>query len=591
MNSLPAAAIQRVSEYLPNNDIATSFRFTTKYIWTVLSGPRYSSVVLAEPVNTTAFSARWGSDADVSQISVGDRRSLVRQTAASGVLANLQLLLRLPSFRNLSADETEEADKTGGADEAEEADSYHLANVMFAQAALKGAVAAGRHEVCRWLTQSTRAMVDFDMAVAAARAGHLEVLGWAMGMRRLCPDAVWTSGAGCQLTRVACAAAEAGHDHVVRWLVGRGPGTTLAALVGAAWGGHVQLVREVLGMPWVTSQPGRGGAAAADDGDTAGGASLASQLTSRDWLELAWCLLDTAPMGSDVSPILELLASKEACVAMGIGSGDDGGSSSSGSAATPAISDAWWLAILSALARPAQAGDDWRARAEWLYGKWKAVAGGRGRMYRASYDACVRMIRGSHNAEARLGWLRNHGVGPEEVESASGSSSGSSSITNRVAIVQGRPPIWRHFQTYALPETIWRGISYVPPMGNTQWLQPIHDGNLLLYVRGYLVDQQPLHRSEQLFAAERGQLRAVQCLVESGCCGETSSNLFDHGAAPALIPELFAAAALSGSEPLLQWLASSGCPMDGAAWVTAATYGGAAQLQLLQRLGCPMPVG
>ncbi len=82
----------------------------------------------------------------------------------------------------------------------------------------------------------------------------------------------------------------------------------------------------------------------------------------------------------------------------------------------------------------------------------------------------------------------------------------------------------------------------------------------------------------------------MQWLCQRPCCGIADHVHKQHLYKRALIPELFAAAALSGSCELLRWLASVGCPMDGTGWVTAATYGGAAQLQLLQQLGCPMPV-
>ncbi len=150
---------------------------------------------------------------------------------------------------------------------------------------------------------------------------------------------------------------------------------------------------------------------------------LATQLRPRDWLELAWCLLDTVPVGSDLSPVLQLTTSAEA-------QGAKPGSSSSNSvypgAAEPVTSDVWWLAILSALARPAKAGDEWRARADWLYDTWLTVAGGTGRMYRSVYGVCVRMVSGAADAAARLGWLRHHGLGPEEVALVSSSSSSSS---------------------------------------------------------------------------------------------------------------------------------------------------------------------
>ncbi len=159
-----------------------------------------------------------------------------------------------------------------------------------------------------------------------------------------------------------------------------------------------------------------------------------------------------------------------------------------------------------------------------------------------------------------------------------------------IAIISAPLALRKPHATYDGVDMLWRGKmkAYIasPPMSRTSGSTP--STTALLRV----VDGQLLNRSELLWAAERGQLRAVQWLGESGCCGAITSREYDNGhPAPLLVPELFAAAALSGSEPLLQWLASAGCPMDGTAWVTAVTYGSEAQLQLLQRLGCPMPVG
>ncbi len=484
MNNLPPNAIQRIADFLPSNDIATHIRFTCKYFSFVLSGPRCTTVALREPVRACAFAARWGSDSKVSQLCAADRLKLVRQTATSGVLVNLQAVLNLPCDRFVPA-------APGKAERVQAIENSPRPPVT--QVALEGAAAGGHLELCRWLAAEHGAIANLDVAVSAAKAGQLEVLEWALECGP--EEEFWFEDEhySAPMTRIVCAAAEAGHGHVVQSMAAQWPWVTYAAMAGAAWGGHVPLVLQLLNTPckrisYDTGHP--------TEYDTA---CHGSSLDAVDWVELAWALMDAAAVGADLSPVLDVMASSAAYHTGSrsrsriiSGSGSD---EVCREGAEVVLSDVWWLALLSALARPAgPTGNEWRARADWLYDRWQAVAGGRGRVFRTVYDECVKLLDAAPDAAARLGWLRDHGLGPEEVAQSSSGGGGGGGVTRLggISIVHEYPALCQLHVVWRLPGTLWRGVASEQPMGASQWLDPIHDGNLLMHVRGFMVDRDPL---------------------------------------------------------------------------------------------------
>ncbi|GFR45447.1 hypothetical protein Agub_g6843 [Astrephomene gubernaculifera] len=179
---IPPELAERIFAYLPPNDIACTARLVNKAAAAHFSGPQYTVVRLSLPVPEHAFKHHWGRP-DATRGLIWDQRvTLVRLTARSGCIANLELALDSTELPISSSPSCQHARR------------------LFEVAA-----AAGQLEVCQWLQQRG---CDSSLALSAAAEA---------GQRAVCE---WGLAAGWPLTDLAVyAAARGGQVGLLEWLL------------------------------------------------------------------------------------------------------------------------------------------------------------------------------------------------------------------------------------------------------------------------------------------------------------------------------------------------------------------------------------
>ncbi|KXZ56480.1 hypothetical protein GPECTOR_1g43 [Gonium pectorale] len=177
-SSLLPELAERIARCLHPNDVACGLRLINKASAAQFSGPQYTTIRLSQPVPHHAFAAHWLAPCATRGLTLERRQQLLYLTAASGVVANLDVALQaagcLATYEVFHAAAatgqlrcchwllehgcpTEESDVGSG---------------------LLGAAAGGGHRlVCEWLLGLGLRWAS-DGAVDAARGGHVGLMEW-----------------------------------------------------------------------------------------------------------------------------------------------------------------------------------------------------------------------------------------------------------------------------------------------------------------------------------------------------------------------------------------------------------------------------
>jgi hypothetical protein len=128
------------------------------------------------------------------------------------------------------------------------ADAAGLQRSIFYHYAARCAAAHGHLAVLQWCATEKRCLLDETVCAAAAGGGHLALLQWLRGVGEGAAKAdTHAPRAPCPWDhQTVVKAARAGHLDVVRWAVLRGCAMTLQAAVQAAAAGHLRVVRWLL---------------------------------------------------------------------------------------------------------------------------------------------------------------------------------------------------------------------------------------------------------------------------------------------------------------------------------------------------------
>ncbi|KXZ46886.1 hypothetical protein GPECTOR_39g380 [Gonium pectorale] len=164
---LPPELADRIVNHMEPNEVATSFRCVSKATAARFSSPEHTTVRLSRPVPPHAFAARWLAPGATRELTLEQRRQLQRLVAASGVVANLEVV--------------------------ERATGCLLMNGVF-----KAAAAAGRLASCQWLWEQGYDIERCDLralGVAAGR-GHRHVCEWLLSL-----DIAWFSSGEAEAAR------------------------------------------------------------------------------------------------------------------------------------------------------------------------------------------------------------------------------------------------------------------------------------------------------------------------------------------------------------------------------------------------------
>ncbi|KAG2499999.1 hypothetical protein HYH03_002281 [Edaphochlamys debaryana] len=174
--------ITRVAAYLSDNEVACGLRLADRTAAALLKG--HTRVRLSQPCPPGAFAERWSRPGSCRDLTLKQRRRLLCLTAASGVVANLEVALA-------------------------------AAGCLPTPEVLDSAAGGGHVGLCQWLTErhGPALAVGSGTLVAAAAGGSREACEWCLAA------GVWTEAA-------PQAAARCGHERLLDWLMGQRPRDT-----------------------------------------------------------------------------------------------------------------------------------------------------------------------------------------------------------------------------------------------------------------------------------------------------------------------------------------------------------------------------
>ncbi|KXZ48562.1 hypothetical protein GPECTOR_26g465 [Gonium pectorale] len=175
---LPPDLVDRIIGQLDHNEVVTTVRLVNAAAAARIGGPERTTVHLSQPVPPHAFAAHWLAPGATRRLTLERRIKLQCLTAASGVVANLDVAQRA----------------TGRAPTHE---------------VLAAAAAAGQLAACQWLVDRIWDSGSGDDAPnAAAAGGHIHVCEWLLFEGKC----VWTIGPVAE-------AARHGHVGCMMWLL------------------------------------------------------------------------------------------------------------------------------------------------------------------------------------------------------------------------------------------------------------------------------------------------------------------------------------------------------------------------------------
>ncbi|KXZ51162.1 hypothetical protein GPECTOR_13g649 [Gonium pectorale] len=179
---LPDDLVDKIISFLGPNEVP-HFRLVNKAAASRFCGPEHITLHLSQPVPPHAFAAHWLAPGATRGLTLARRLQLLSLTAASGMAANLELVVRaagcLPTYEVLEA-----------------------------------AAASGQLGSCQWLHEHgcptcKRGAKESGLLAAAAGGGHRHVCEWLLGLGL---DHTWGSDGAAE-------AARGGHVGLAEWLL------------------------------------------------------------------------------------------------------------------------------------------------------------------------------------------------------------------------------------------------------------------------------------------------------------------------------------------------------------------------------------
>ncbi len=259
---LPRDLLDRLACHLPPNDVALGLRLASCTLASALCQPHHTTVHLSHPVHPRAFAGRWGCPEATQRLTLRQRLTLLRLTAASGVVPNFLLLHRQRSFHRLL--KCHDYEQLGCADTATDCCTPF-------QLCLEAAAGAGRLQMCRLLLQPGFLSVWYHdievVAGAAVSAGHKQVVQLLLDAYKAAgstPDlsmAAWVGSVElgmealrgssfnflCDALRIA---AKRGDETMVEWLLQQ-QGNSMVELLWRDGRGLAQEAAESCGLPYL----------------------------------------------------------------------------------------------------------------------------------------------------------------------------------------------------------------------------------------------------------------------------------------------------------------------------------------------------
>ncbi|KXZ51267.1 hypothetical protein GPECTOR_13g754 [Gonium pectorale] len=161
---------ERIMSHLDRNEVATSFRVINKAMAKHLIGPEHTTVRLSQPVPPHAFTEHWVSPGATRRLTLQKRRKLLSLTAATGVVANLEV-------------------------------AEQVAGCLLCYEVFEAAASAGQLVSCKWLLErgcptSPPWRKGSGLLAAAAGGGHWRVCEWLLSL-----DLTWSSGGEAEAAR------------------------------------------------------------------------------------------------------------------------------------------------------------------------------------------------------------------------------------------------------------------------------------------------------------------------------------------------------------------------------------------------------
>ncbi|KXZ51129.1 hypothetical protein GPECTOR_13g616 [Gonium pectorale] len=180
--------VERFASLLHPNEVICTLRCVDKATAEQFRGrPEFASVRLSRPVPPHAFTARWAAPGAMRDLTLAQRKQLLRLTAASGVVANLEVALEAVGYIP---------------------DEEELTNILYF------AATAGHVDVVRRLMETGRPL-DIDRPLCAVAK---------LGNKAMC-ELLMSSDADHSLwsETVAAPALEGGHPELAKWVLRERP--------------------------------------------------------------------------------------------------------------------------------------------------------------------------------------------------------------------------------------------------------------------------------------------------------------------------------------------------------------------------------
>ncbi|KXZ48190.1 hypothetical protein GPECTOR_30g286 [Gonium pectorale] len=173
--------VERFARFLPPNVVACALRLVDKATSVQFRGrPQFATVRLSHPVPPWAFAARWAAPGAMTHLTLAQRHQLLCLTAASGVVTNLQLALRLAGCVQAPDHEAEllcAAANAGRLDACQWLLTHCAPGGDHNCTALFAAAWTGQLAICELLLHSSIRWT-FGAVLGAARGGHLDLARW-----------------------------------------------------------------------------------------------------------------------------------------------------------------------------------------------------------------------------------------------------------------------------------------------------------------------------------------------------------------------------------------------------------------------------
>ncbi len=198
--------LRHIASHLHPAETACTLRLLNKNTAAALGTLADRTLPLSQPAPPAAFAHRWGSPGAMRPLTLQQRHRLLTLTAASGVVANLQVASQ--GF-GLALEHTPEALAAAAAGGHADACAWLLSKgCPMGPRVLAAAAGAGRVDMCVWAVERAGCSLDGNVLAAAAEGGSMELCEWLL-THKGCP---WSTDA-------PVAAARGGHVAVVDWLV------------------------------------------------------------------------------------------------------------------------------------------------------------------------------------------------------------------------------------------------------------------------------------------------------------------------------------------------------------------------------------